>query len=66
MVRNLDNRSAKEYLVWVDSNNLIPLKLQRYYEGNFLLSLEYQNHLINYIPNDDEFSFTIPCGASEV
>ena len=62
----LDNGSAREYLIWIDSNNLIPLKLQSYYEGNLVLSLEYRNYSINSITNDDEFSFTVPYGASEV
>ncbi len=62
----LDTENTREYLLWIDSDNLIPLKLQSLNKGNPLLTLEYREYWANYIINDDEFTFVIPDGASVV
>ncbi len=46
--------------------NMTPLKLQSYDKGNLVLTLEYRNYSMNCVINDDEFTFTIPDGASVV
>ncbi len=56
--------NAKEYLLWIDSKNMTPLKLQSYDKGNLVLTLEYRNYSMNCVIHDDEFTFTIPDGAS--
>lgn len=58
--------NTKEYVLWIDSKNMTPLKLQSYDKGNLVLTLEYRNYSMNCVINDDEFTFTIPDGASVV
>ncbi|MCK8519675.1 LolA family protein [Methanoculleus sp. 7T] len=64
--RELDNEDMREYLIWIDSDSLIPLKLESYDKGNLMLTLEYQDYSINCITDDNEFTFAIPAGASVV
>ena len=40
--------------------------MQSYDKGNLVLTLEYRNYSMNCVINDDEFTFTIPDGASVV
>ncbi|KAF5057602.1 Outer-membrane lipoprotein carrier protein [anaerobic digester metagenome] len=58
--------NTKEYVLWIDSKNMTSLKLQSYDKGNLVLTLEYRNYSMNCVINDDEFTFTIPDGASVV
>jgi outer membrane lipoprotein-sorting protein len=62
----LDSEDTREYLLWIDSRSAIPLKLQSYDMGNLILTLEYRDYSVNCVINDDEFTFTIPDGASVV
>ncbi|MFW5638481.1 MAG: LolA family protein [Methanoculleus sp.] len=62
----LDSEDTREYLLWIDSMSMVPLKLQSYDKGNLVLTLEYRNYSMNCVINDDEFTFTIPDGASVV
>jgi len=62
----LNNEDIREYLLWIDSDNLIPLKLESWDNGNPVLTLEYRDYLVDYITSDDEFTFTIPDGVSVV
>lgn len=64
--RESDNEDMREYLLWIDSDSLIPLKLESLDKGNPMLTLEYQNYSINYITDDNEFTFAIPAGASVI
>lgn len=62
----LDSEDTREYLLWIDSMSMVPLKLQSYDKGNLVLTLEYRNYSMNCVINDDEFTFTIPDDASVV
>jgi len=61
-----NSENVRECLLWIDSDNLTPLKLQSWDKGDPLLTLEYRNYSMNCVINDDEFTFTIPDGASVV
>jgi outer membrane lipoprotein-sorting protein len=62
----LDNENMREYLMWIDSESLTPLKLESLDMGKPMLTLEYQDYSINCITDDNEFTFAIPDGASAV
>jgi len=64
--RESGNEDATEYLLWIDSDLLIPLKLISYRGDYQAVTLEYPDYSINCITNDDKFTFTIPDGAYEV
>jgi len=59
-----DNEDTREYLLWIDPDGLIPLKLESWDKGNPVLTLEYRDYSINCTTNDSDFTFTIPDDAS--
>lgn len=61
--RDSGNEDATEYLLWIDADHLIPLKLISYRGDYQAVTLEYPDYSINCITNDDEFTFTTPDGA---
>ncbi len=62
--RESDNEDTREYLLWIDPDGLIPLKLESWNKGNPVLTLEYRDYSINYTADDSDFTFTIPDDAS--
>jgi outer membrane lipoprotein-sorting protein len=62
--RKSNNKDTREYLLWIDPDGLIPLKLESWEKGNPVLTLEYRDYSINCTVDDSDFVFTIPDDAS--